>query len=229
MIKMERVSKNYPNGFHALQNINLDIRTGEMVMLTGHSGAGKTTLLKLIMMIEPISSGLLMVGEHNLSKFSRNKIALLRQDIGMVFQNAKLLYDRTVFDNVAFPLQIRGFRPQEIKKRVRAALDKVGLASKEKMLPIALSTGEQQRVGLARAVVNKPKILLADEPTGNLDAQLSGEIFQLLQAFNDVGVTVLVATHDLPLIATLPHRIITLRQGQLTGKQHVNEARTATA
>ncbi|OGT49523.1 MAG: cell division ATP-binding protein FtsE [Gammaproteobacteria bacterium RIFCSPHIGHO2_12_FULL_41_15] len=229
MIKFEKVSKSYPNGFHALQNINLNIAEGEMVLLTGHSGAGKTTLLKLIMMIERISSGALFFQNKNINKIRRNKIAAIRQEIGMVFQNAKLLTDRTVYENVASPLVINGYKPAEIKKRVRAALDKVGLSNKENMLPIALSMGEQQRVGLARAVINKPKLILADEPTGNLDPQLSAEMFQLLKEFNNVGVTVLIATHDLPLIATMPYRILTLRQGNLIGTQNAVNLITETA
>ncbi len=217
---MENISKRYANGFEALHQVDLEISAGEMVLLTGHSGAGKTTLLKLMMMIERPSSGTLYFEKKNVNKSSKTKIAKILQQIGMVFQNSKLLQNRTVFENIASPLIISGYRPKEIQKKVRAALEKVGLADKENLFPVALSTGEQQRVGIARAVINKPKLILADEPTGNLDPKLSTEIFNLFKEFNDVGVTVLIATHDLPLIAKMPYRILTLKQGHLLGKEY---------
>lgn len=215
MIRFERVSKRYPNGHQGLDNLDLHIRSGEMVFITGHSGAGKSTLLKLIMCMERPNSGAVHVGGQNLQELSSDDIPYLRRQVGVVFQNHQLLFDRTVFDNVALPLVINGTPPDEVGRRVRAALDKVGLLSKEASLPIALSGGEQQRVGIARAVVHKPALLLADEPTGNLDPALSAEIMALFEDFNRVGVTVLIASHDLPLIAKLDHRMLTLDQGRL--------------
>ena len=183
--------------------------------MTGHSGAGKSTLLKLIMMIERPTQGQVLVEGQNLNGFGNRHIPLLRRKIGMVHQNHQLLFDRSVFDNVALPLIIAGYSRADIGKRVRAALDKVGLLDKEKLNPIMLSGGEQQRVGIARAVVNKPPLLLADEPTGNLDPALSEEIMDLFQDFARVGVAVLIATHDLSLIARYNHRLLTLREGRL--------------
>ncbi len=216
MIQFDSVYKDFANHL-ALQNINFMLEEGEMAFLTGHSGAGKSTLLKLIMMIERSTSGQIFINSRNLARYRLYQIPYLRRSIGMIFQNPQLLTSRSVFDNVALPLTIAGFRPQDIKRKVHAALDKVGLLNKESLLPQALSTGEQQRLGIARAVVNKPSILLADEPTGNLDPELSMGIMRLFEAFNAVGVTVLVATHDLSLIATLNHRIMTLKKGQLIG------------
>lgn len=221
MIHFSNVTKSYGQGHTALSNISFRLDRGEMVFLTGHSGAGKTTLLKLITMIEPLSRGQIIVNHRNLSNISARQVPYVRRDIGMIFQNPQLLTNRTVFENVSIPLVIAGYRHQEIKRRVRAALDKVGLLNKEKSFPPALSSGEQQRIGIARAIVNKPLIVLADEPTGNLDPQLSFEIMRLFEAFNNVGVTVLVATHDLSLIAPLNHRIITLKGGLLIGDQGV--------
>ncbi|SDT05741.1 cell division ATP-binding protein FtsE [Halopseudomonas xinjiangensis] len=215
MIRFEQVSKRYPNGHKGLENLNFHIRTGEMVFITGHSGAGKSTLLKLIMCMERPSSGQVHVGGQDLRQLSSDDIPYLRRQIGVVFQNHQLLFDRTVFDNVALPLIINGTPRDEIGRRVRAALDKVGLLSKENVYPIALSGGEQQRVGIARAVVHKPALLLADEPTGNLDPALSAEIMELFEDFNRVGVTVLIASHDLSLIARLDHRMLTLGEGRL--------------
>lgn len=215
MIKFDQVSKRYPGGHEALKAVSFHIETNEMVFLTGHSGAGKSTLLKLMMVMERPSSGQVLIGGQNLRGIAARKIPALRRDIGVVFQNHQLLFDRSVYDNVALPLVIAGYQPREVGRRVRAALDKVGLLSKEKLLPVTLSGGEQQRVGIARAVVNKPKILLADEPTGNLDPELSAEIMHLFEQFNQVGVTVLIASHDLNLIARLPYRMMTLRQGAL--------------
>lgn len=217
MIRFEDVHKRYPGGFEALRGVSFDIPRGEMLFLTGHSGAGKSTLLKLIMMMERPSSGQVMVDGQNLARLGRRGIPGLRRKVGVVFQNHQLLHDRSVFDNVALPLQIAGYHPREVGRRVRAALDKVGLLSRERAQPVTLSGGEQQRVGIARAVVNKPTLLLADEPTGNLDPGLSAEIMQLFEQFNQVGVTVLIASHDLALIARLPHRMLSLRQGELVG------------
>ncbi len=215
MINFTDVYKRYPNNYEALSGLTFSLDEGEMAFLTGHSGAGKSTLLKLIALIERSSHGQVLVGNQNLSSLPKRKIPFYRRQIGIVFQDHNLLHDRTVFDNVALPLVIAGENHREIGRRVRAALDKVGLLSKERNLPIALSGGEQQRVGIARAVVNRPPILLADEPTGNLDPDLSREIMQLFEQFNQVGVTVFVATHDIDLIQTLPYRQVILKQGRL--------------
>ncbi|PHS22559.1 MAG: cell division ATP-binding protein FtsE [Methylophaga sp.] len=215
MIHFTDVYKRYPNNYEALSGLSFDLDEGEMAFLTGHSGAGKSTLLKLIALIERGSHGQVIVGNQNLSSLPKRKIPFYRRQIGIVFQDHNLLHDRTVFDNVALPLVIAGEGHREIGRRVRAALDKVGLLSKERNLPIALSGGEQQRVGIARAVVNRPPILLADEPTGNLDPELSREIMNLFEQFNQVGVTVFVATHDIALIQTLPYRQVILKQGRL--------------
>ena len=215
MIKFDRVSKRYPNGKDALRRINFELPAGQLTFLTGHSGAGKSTLLKLIMMIERPTQGQVFVEGQNLNGFSTRQVPFLRRKIGMVHQNHQLLFDRSVFDNVALPLVIAGYARADIGKRVRAALDKVGLLNKEKLNPIMLSGGEQQRVGIARAVVNKPPLLLADEPTGNLDPALSAEIMDLFHDFARVGVAVLIATHDLSLIARHRHRLLTLREGRL--------------
>ncbi len=215
MISFDRVSKRYPEGLEALREVSFTIDSDELVFLTGHSGAGKSTLLKLIMLMERPSRGQVLVNGHNLKGLSVRKIPQLRRDIGVVFQNHQLLFDRSIFDNVALPLEIAGYQRREVGRRVRAALDKVGLLSREKDLPITLSGGEQQRVGIARAVVNKPCLLLADEPTGNLDPALSAEIMHLFEQFNQVGVTVLIASHDLALISRMRHRIMTLREGRM--------------
>ncbi len=215
MIRFDNVSKRYENGHEALKQLNLSVEKGEMCFLTGHSGAGKSTLLKLIMRMEKASQGQVFINGQNLSRMSSSQVPYLRRNIGVVFQNHQLLFDRSVFDNVALPLMIEGADPADIGRRVRAALDKVGLLKKEKLNPIMLSGGEQQRVGIARAVVNKPPLLLADEPTGNLDPQLSSEIMHLFEQFNEVGVTVLIASHDLSLIARMGHRVLTLSDGQL--------------
>ena len=217
MIRFNNVSKRYENGHDALKHINLTLDKGEMAFLTGHSGAGKSTLLKLITLVERSTRGEVFVNDIDLTKVSNRKIPFVRRNIGMIFQDHRLLSDRTVFDNVALPLIIAGYPHREIGRRVRAALDKVGLLKKEKLEPIMLSGGEQQRVGIARAVVNKPPILLADEPTGNLDPELSAEIMGLFQQFNQVGVSLLVASHDLGLIARLKYRTITLKDGMLLG------------
>jgi len=222
MIRLENVNKRYANGHDALKNINLHIDAGEMCFLTGHSGAGKSSLLRLITLIERPSLGEIHVNGHNLNRLHGGDIPYLRRQIGVIFQDHRLLFDRTVFDNVALPLIIAGYPDADIGKRVRAALDKVGLLKKEKLSPISLSGGEQQRVGIARAVVNKPGILLADEPTGNLDPELSAEIMDLFEQFNQVGVTVLIASHDLALITRMSHRMLTLKEGRLVhgGAEH---------
>ncbi|RDE18987.1 cell division ATP-binding protein FtsE [Motiliproteus coralliicola] len=215
MIRFDNVSMRYPGGHEALSRVSFSLERGEMAFLTGHSGAGKSTLLKLIMLMERASQGQVFVGDQNLNRMAVDQIPFLRRKIGVVFQNHQLLFDRSVFDNIALPLQISGYEKSSIGRRVRAALDKVGLLNKEKLNPILLSTGEQQRIGLARAIVNKPQVLLADEPTGNLDPQLSAEVMGLFHQFNQVGVTVLVASHDLDLISRMPHRCLTLQQGRL--------------
>ncbi len=215
MINFERVSKRYGEGHDALREVSFNIDRDELVFLTGHSGAGKSTLLRLIMLMERPSRGQVSVDGRKLSAVGRRGIPHHRRNIGVVFQNHQLLYDRPVYDNVALPLIIAGYDQREVGRRVRAALDKVGLLNRERAMPVSLSGGEQQRVGIARAVVARPKILLADEPTGNLDPALSAEIMKLFEEFNQVGVTVLIASHDLALISRLRHRIITLDQGRL--------------
>ncbi|MDG2472230.1 MAG: cell division ATP-binding protein FtsE [Pseudomonadales bacterium] len=217
MIAFEKVTKCYASGQEALSEVSFLIKTGEMAFVTGHSGAGKSTLLNLMMLIERPTKGHILINDVAIDGFSHRQIPLLRRKFGIVHQNHQLLSDRSVFDNVALPLIIAGFAPRDVGRRVRAALDKVNLLSKEKQLPEMLSGGEQQRVGIARAVVNKPAFLIADEPTGNLDPELSTQIMQIFQDFNDVGVTVLVATHDLALLARMPHRSLTLREGKLIG------------
>lgn len=215
MIRFDNVSKRYPGGFEALTDVSLELEHGSMAFLTGHSGAGKSTLLKLVALIERVTRGQLYVDGQNVTRIGRRRIPYIRRKIGFIFQDHHLLFDRTVFDNVALPLVISGYRHQEIGRRVRAALDKVGLLSKERVYPITLSGGEQQRVGIARAVVNKPMLLLADEPTGNLDPELSREIMGLFELFNRVGVSVLIASHDISLIGQLDYPVITLEHGRL--------------
>lgn len=214
MIELQNVSKHYPGNRIALSSLNLAMEQGEMAFLTGASGAGKSTLLKLIAAIERPTRGQVLIDRRNISRVSKRRIPALRRGMGIVFQDHHLLYDRNVFDNVSLPLQIAGYAQADIKRRVRAALDKVSLLDKELVMPITLSGGEQQRVGIARAVVNKPVILLADEPTGNLDPELSAEIMRLFADFNQVGVTVLVASHDLDLITRMDKRIIRLQNGR---------------
>jgi cell division transport system ATP-binding protein len=215
MITFEHVSKHYQGGSIALRDISFHIETGEMVFLTGHSGAGKSTLLRLVLMLEKATRGQVLVDGRNLSKTSSRMTPQVRRNIGMIFQDHKLLSDKTVFDNVALPLMIAGMRYADIRKRVRTSLDMVGLLSKEKSWPLALSGGEQQRVGIARAIVGMPPVLLADEPTGNLDPNLSAELFRLFTQLNDQGVTVLIASHDLVLIRSLGQRVLVLSQGSL--------------
>jgi cell division transport system ATP-binding protein len=215
MIEFHNVTKRYEGGFEALKNVSLQLSDGQMAFITGHSGAGKSTLLKIIALIEKPTRGQALLNRVNLNNLPRQRVPHLRRNIGIIFQDHQLLFDRPVFDNVALPLHIQGYRPQEIAKRTRAALDKVGLLRKEKSMPITLSGGEQQRVGIARAVVHKPMLLLADEPTGNLDPVLSREIMQIFVDFNQVGVTVLVASHDLNLIEELDKPRLTLNAGRL--------------
>jgi len=216
MIRFDNISKRYSSGLEALKRVNFELEAGEMAFLTGPSGAGKSTLLKLLMLMERPSSGTLLINGKNLNRLSRSLIPSYRRQIGVVFQNHQLLSDRSVFENVALPLQISGYPSSETGRRVRAALDGVGLLGKESHNPLTLSGGEQQRVGIARAVVHKPKILLADEPTGNLDPTLSAEIMALFRRFQSVGVTILIATHDINLINSLDHRIMHLEDGILT-------------
>ena len=215
MIKFEQVSKTYPGGQQALRKVDFHIEPGEMAFLTGHSGAGKSTLLKLISIMERPTVGRVLINGHDLSAIQRRQIAYIRRDIGMIFQSHQLLMDKSVFDNVALPLVIEGYSRKETSNRVHAALEMVGLRDKVKNLPIMLSGGEQQRVVIARAVVNKPPLLLADEPTGNLDPKLSMEIIRLFEDFNQAGVSVFIATHDLGLIARMKYRTLTLKQGNM--------------
>lgn len=215
MIQFLNVTKRYPGGFEALNNVSLNLPDGEMAFLTGHSGAGKSTMLKIISLIEKPTRGQAILNQINLNTLPNRRIPFIRRNIGFIFQDHQLLFDRSVFDNVAMPLIIQGYNPREMAKRTRAALDKVGLLHKEKSMPITLSGGEQQRVGIARAVVHKPMLLLADEPTGNLDPVLSREIMQIFVDFHQVGVTVLIASHDLNLIEELQKPVVTLNRGKI--------------
>lgn len=213
MISFSRVSKRYPGGHQALQDVSFSIDAGELVFVTGHSGAGKSTLLKLLVAIERPTSGSVIVNGQNVGALNRRAVPFMRRSFGLVFQDHKLLFDRNVFDNVALPLQIAGFPGKDAARRVRAALDKVGLLKFEAAMPITLSGGEQQRLCMARAIVHRPAILLADEPTGNLDTEYALEIGELIRSFNQVGVTAIIATHDQSLLAQLAPRVISLRQG----------------
>ncbi len=215
MIIFENVYKRFPNGHVALENINLHLARGEMAFLTGHSGAGKSTLLKLIMLMERPNGGQVKVGGYRLSQLHRKQVPALRRSVGAVFQDHQLLFDRSVYDNVAIPLLVAGFDYNDIGRRVRAALDMVGLLNYEKLNPECLSSGEQQRVGIARALVGRPAVLLADEPTGNLDPELSADIMQRFEHFNQAGMTVLIASHNLGLVQRMGHRVITLEKGRL--------------
>lgn len=221
MIQLHHVTKRYPGGQEALRSVELEIAAGEMVFVTGHSGAGKSTLIRLIVLLERSSSGELVVGGQMLSKVRGRAVARYRRNLGVVFQDHRLIEHRSVFDNVALPLVVAGYPHKEVGRRVRAALDRVGLLLKERVHPTQLSSGEQQRVGIARAVVHKPAVLLADEPTGNLDPRLSLDIMQLFERFNQVGVTVLIASHDLGLIRCMDHRIIELQHGELVSDGRV--------
>ncbi|MCK5829494.1 MAG: cell division ATP-binding protein FtsE [Methylococcales bacterium] len=215
MLKFDHVSKRYSDGGDALRDVSFHLKKGEIAFLTGHSGAGKSTLLKLVAIMELCNQGHILLDGQNLSKVKKKYIPFVRRDLGLIFQDNKLLNDRTVFDNVALPLIVSGYRIQEVSRRVRAVLDKVGLSGKEKKFPLALSGGEQQRVGIARAFVNKPKLILADEPTGNLDPELSKEIMGVFEQFQKVGVSVLIASHDENLVSKIGHRVLTLDHGQL--------------
>ncbi len=218
MIRFEQVYKRYPNGREALSGVSFAIESGALTFLTGHSGAGKSSILKLIALIERPTRGQVIVNSKNTAGVKARGIPQFRRQIGVVFQDHKLLHDRPVADNVALPLVIAGIPRREIEKRVRAALDQVGLLGKEKSLPLELSTGEQQRVGIARAVVAKPALLIADEPTGNLDPDLALETMKLFKRFSDVGVTVVVASHDVHLIDQVGARRIVLSGGRVVGE-----------
>lgn len=215
MISFDKVSKQYISGQYALVGVSFEIAKGQMAFVTGHSGAGKSTLLKLILATEKCSSGNVVVNGTDLNHIPRREIPSFRRRIGMVFQDHQLLNDRSVADNVALPLDISGFSRRDALRRVHAALDKVGLLSKEKQFPAALSGGEQQRVGIARAVVNRPSIILADEPTGNLDPELSMETMEVFEQFKNVGVSLLIASHDISLINRMEYRTLILKGGTL--------------
>lgn len=215
MIRFREVGKRYPGGFDALKRISFSIEKGEMVFIAGHSGAGKSTLLKLVAAIERPTAGSIHVGGQDIGKLKGSAIPYMRRNFGLIFQDHKLLFNRTVFENVFLPLQISAFDPREAASRVRAALDKVGLLGREKAHPVELSGGEQQRLCIARAIVNRPSILIADEPTGNLDSEYSEAIMDMFRSFNQVGVTLLISTHDEAVLERLNPRIITLHQGEL--------------
>lgn len=215
MISFSQVTKRYPGGYEALKAVSLDVQPGEMVFITGHSGAGKSTLLKLMAAIERPTAGTVLVNGQNVGTLRAAAVPFVRRNFGLMFQDHKLLYDRNVYQNVMLPLDIIGFDAADAARRVRAALDKVGLLDKEKALPVTLSGGEQQRLAIARAIVHRPSILLADEPTANLDAAYALELGELLRSFNQVGVTVVIATHDEQLAARLQPRSIVLAQGRV--------------
>jgi cell division transport system ATP-binding protein len=215
MIDFDAVTMRYPETGDVLRNVSFHLAKGEIAFLTGHSGAGKSTLLRLITVMERSSRGRVVLDGQDLRLAKEHQLPFIRRKMGVIYQDYKLLYDRTVFDNIALPLVIAGYGHHEVTRRVRAALDKVNLTGKEKKYPLALSGGEQQRVGIARAVVNKPPIIIADEPTGNLDPELSAEIMFLFGQFQQVGVTVLIASHDISLITQLNHRVLKLDHGQL--------------
>ncbi|MBB1301129.1 cell division ATP-binding protein FtsE [Pseudoalteromonas sp. SR44-5] len=216
MINFQQVSKTYPGGHRALEKVNFHVKPGELAFLTGHSGAGKSTLLKLISLMERPSAGHVFINGVDLNAVKSRQIPYVRRDIGIIFQNHRLLERHTIFDNVALPLIIEGTHHKQIEKRVHGALDKVGLLDKVKCHPSTLSGGEQQRVGIARAIVNSPPLLLADEPTGNLDPELSMDILRLFEEFNNHGTTVLIATHDLGLISRMKYRSLTLKDGRMS-------------
>jgi len=218
MIEFQNVTKRYPESGEALADVSFRIERGELAFLTGHSGAGKSTLLRLIPAFEKPTRGDIIIDGVHVPRLSDHLVAHLRRKIGLIFQDYRLLNDRSVFENVALPLHITGHHPHDVGRRVRAALDKVGLLKKEKRLPMALSGGEQQRVGIARAIVHKPPLILADEPTGNLDAELSEEIMRMFRDFNAVGVTVLIASHDQHLVRRFSQRTLRLEHGRLSGE-----------
>src|SRR5689334_24784750 len=215
MISFSQVTKRYPGGQEALRGVTLTIEAGEMVFITGRSGAGKSTLLKIAAGIERPSSGSVIVNGQNVGALRPRAVPYLRRHFGLIFQDQKLLFDRNAFDNVMLPLSITGFERREAARRVRAALDKVGLLAREKAYPIALSGGEQQRLAIARAIVHRPAVLIADEPTGNLDAALAAEIGELFRSFHQVGVTLVIATHDEAFAARLKPRVIALKEGKV--------------
>lgn len=215
MILFEDVNKVYPGSFSALHQVDFHLKQGEMAFLTGHSGSGKSTLLKLVSLMERPTTGRIVLNGNDISHIKGNNIPYLRRHIGMIFQDHRLLMNRTVLDNVGLPLLIEGYSRYEIKRRSLAALEKVGLSGKEQSFPINLSGGEQQRVGIARAIINQPPLLLADEPTGNLDPKLSLEILSLFESLNEYGMSVLIATHDLGLIAKMRYRTLTLKDGEM--------------
>ncbi len=219
MITFGGVAKRYRNGREALSNVSLHVAPGEMVFLTGRSGAGKSTVLKLIALLERPTRGQVTVGGENTGKLKARRVPAFRRRVGVVFQDHRLLVDRPVFDNVALPLIVADSSLKEIDKRVRAALDQVGLRGSERVLPSELSVGEQQRVGIARAIVSRPPILIADEPTGNLDPQLASEVMALFRRLNEVGVTVVVATHDLHLVRESGLRQIVIENGRIAGSE----------
>ncbi|HIP76080.1 MAG TPA: cell division ATP-binding protein FtsE [Psychromonas hadalis] len=227
MILFENVSKVYDGEFLALKKVNFHLKKGEMAFLTGHSGSGKSTMLELISLMERPTTGRIVLNGNDISQIKGNNIPYLRRHIGMIFQNHRLLMNRTVLENVGLPLLIEGYSSYEIKQRSIAALAKVGLSHKESAFPIHLSGGEQQRVGIARAIINNPPLLLADEPTGNLDPKLSLEILSLFESLNESGMSVLIATHDLGLIAKMRYRTLTLKNGEMIndglmrGQRHV--------
>lgn len=215
MIEFRQICKRYPGGYEALKNVSFEIAEGEMIFLTGHSGAGKSTLLKLIAAIERPNSGSIVVKGQNISSIQSGALPYLRRNLGLIFQDHKILFDRSVFDNVMLPLRICGFDHRESAKRVRAALDKVGLLKREKNSPIALSGGEQQRLCIARAIVNRPSILLADEPTGNLDVEYASDIMSIFKSFHQVGVTLLISSHDESILRQFKGRVLALKNGEL--------------
>jgi len=221
VIRFDRVFKRYPNGREALSELSFELASGEMAFLTGHSGAGKSTVLRLIALLERPTRGQVVVNGRNTGSLRSGSIPAFRRQVGVVFQDHRLLDDRPVYDNVALPLAIAGVPRREMDRRVRAALDQVGLLGKERTFPLELSAGEQQRVGIARAVITKPPVLIADEPTGNLDPELALEVMNLFQRFNAVGVTVMVATHDVHLLDRFPVRRIRIEQGRLANPSYV--------
>jgi cell division transport system ATP-binding protein len=225
LVSFSAVAKRYPGGQEALRDVTFALEAGELAFITGRSGAGKSTLLKLIPAIERPTSGSVLVNGQNVGALKRSAIPYLRRNVGLVFQDQKLLYDRSVFDNVALPLAFSGHSLKEAARRTRAALDKVGLLARERSNPIQLSGGEQQRVAIARAVVNRPALLVADEPTANLDADSAARIVEIFTAFNQVGVTVLIASHDQALIARFGKRILHLEEGRILEKGRVSEGR----